>query len=160
MRIHRYHVDREGALFFEGCRLNDPWTLRFFLRNMDVDEQGRYVVVCDGEYCYIEAEDTPYVVVDLDVKTSGSGSVEGIELLFAGSYKERLDPYTLFVDHGNIPYCMVRKGRFPARFNRKSYYHLASYVDFDESKGLFWITVGGRDFTIRMDGVAAVSQCV
>ncbi len=149
IREHQYYLDKEGRLFFEGAPINDPWTFRLFQRNLEVAPDGRYVVVCDGEYCYIRVEDVPYVVTDIEIAYDSEDAIDGITLLFNGGYRERLDPSTLFVGEGNVLYCKVRKGRFPARFNRSSYYSLTRVVEFNKSEK-FHIKVRQKPYRIAI----------
>ncbi len=148
MREHYYYIDKEGRIFFQGMEMNDPWLQRLFHRLLKETDDGRLVVVCEGELCYVEAEDAPYVVSDVKVSVNGEGQIEQIELFFPGGYKNILNPSTLFVGKENVLYCRVRNGRFPCRFNRKSYYCLASYVNYDEISGEFYIEVKGERYLI------------
>ncbi len=149
-RTYHYTIDKEGVLYFDGTPVDDPWTVGFFLRNLEVDDEGRFVVVCDDELCYLEAEDTPYVVRSVTVKEGEDGVVRRVTLHFGGSYSERLDPSTLYVGGGNVLYCRVRGGRFAARFTRKAYYQLTPYVGYDEAEGFFFLSVGDRRHRIRL----------
>jgi hypothetical protein len=62
MREYRYRVDSEGRVFHDGSEVLDPLTLRFFLRAMTRTPEGRWLVVCQGERNWFEAEGTPFVV--------------------------------------------------------------------------------------------------
>lgn len=150
IREHQYYLDKEGSLYFEGAVINDPWTFRLFQRNLEVAPDGRYVVICDGEYCYIRVEDVPYVVADIEIAYDSGDTIDRITLLFNGGYRERLDPGTLFVGKGNVLYCKVRKGRFAARFNRSSYYSLTKVVEFNESEK-FHIKVRRKPYRIATE---------
>lgn len=134
-------------LFFNGNPIDDPWTFRLFQRNLEVAADGRYVVVCDGELCFLDVEDVPYVVNDLNIERSADDSLDRVDLIFAGGYKERLDPFSMFVGDDNILYCKVREGRFKARFNRKTYYNIAKFITSDDEKN-FFITLRGRSYPI------------
>lgn len=146
-RIYHYVMDKEGMLFFNGNPIDDPWTFRLFQRNLEVADDGRYVVACDGELCFLDVEDVPYVVNDINIKHGTGGSLDRIDLIFAGGYKERLDPLGMFVGDNNILYCRVRKGRFKARFNRKTYYNIAKFISSDDEKN-FFITLRGQSYQI------------
>jgi hypothetical protein len=142
-------MDKDGVLYFNGTPIDDPWTLGFFHRNLRVDEDGRFVAICDGEYCYLSVEDAPYVVTDVVAVAGDKGAIERFDLIFGGgSYRERLDPSTLMVGEGNVLYCRVRRGRFVARFSRRAYYELAKYVEFDNEPKRFFLRVGDGKYFI------------
>ncbi len=140
-RIWHYLLDTEGHLWHDGTEFEDPDTLRFFMRKMKRLPDGRYQVLCQGETCFIEPMDVPYVIQDIEVKG------DRMELVFPGDYRERLDPATLQVGKDNVLYCKVRNGAFDARFNRKPYLELAHYVERDES-GRYCLRLGGEKYPI------------
>ncbi|MCI0454109.1 MAG: DUF1285 domain-containing protein [Candidatus Dadabacteria bacterium] len=148
IRKHYYYMDKEGTLFFERNEIGDPWVYRFFLRSLKQGDDGRFLVICENEHCYIEAEDVPYVINDISVTESEKEEISQIELLFRGGYKEALDPSTLHIGKGNVLYCRVRKGRFIARFNRRSYYRMVNFISYNDKTGEFLINVNGRPYAI------------
>lgn len=111
---------------------------------------GRYLVVCDGEHCYIEAEDVPYVVTDVNVLPHRAGGLDKVELLFGGGWKQTLDPATLVVGRNNVLYCSVRRGEFTARFSRKPYYTLSEYVETDGDEG-YYLSMGDVRHYIKFE---------
>jgi len=148
IRKHYYFMDKEGRLFFQGNQITDPWVYGFFHRSLKQTEEGRFLVICENEHCYIEVEDVPYVITDITVIQNEKEGINRIELLFNGGYKEALDPSTLFVGKENVLYCRVRKGKFLARFNRKSYYHIVSLIEYNNKTGEFQIKVNNQPYTI------------
>src|SRR5262249_17819476 len=98
----------DGRIVHDGTEIVDPATLRFFLRAMTRTPDGRYLVVCQGEYNWFTPEDTPFVVQRLSF-TARDGAVAGIEQCLASDYREALDPRTLESD-GDGLYGRVRRG--------------------------------------------------
>ncbi len=145
---YQYFMDKEGRLLFEGNRITDPWAYRFFQRSLKQTEEGRFLVLCENEYCYIEVEDVPYVIIDIAVTIDETAKMTRIELLFNGGYKEALDPSSIFVSKENILYCRVRGGKFSARFNRTSYYRIAKLIEHNEEIGEFQIEVRNETYNI------------
>ncbi|MCB1214623.1 MAG: DUF1285 domain-containing protein [Deltaproteobacteria bacterium] len=121
-RSYHYQLDQEGQLWISGSQLKDAATLKFFLKNLEKVKDKTYQVHCMGELNLIQVEDVPYVVQDLQFKE------DQVELVFAGNYKEFLDPSTLWVGKDHVLYCKVRKSQMEARFNRKSYLELTQKV--------------------------------
>jgi hypothetical protein len=125
-RQYRYQVDRDGRVFHDGTEIVDPPTLRFFLRAMTRVEDGRYLVVCQDEHNWFEADDTPFVVHRLRLRVD-DGELSEAELCFRGDYCEPLDTATLESDAGLL-FCRVRRGQFRARFGRVAMQQIAPFL--------------------------------
>ncbi len=126
MREYRYTVDREGRVFHDGSEIVDPLVLRFFVMAMTRTPDGRWLVVCQGERNWFEADGTPFVVQRIG-PVAGEGGGLALELRLAGDYREVLDPATLEVDDGRL-LCRVRRSAFPARFGRVALQQLAAFL--------------------------------
>ena len=137
MREYRYRVDRDGRIFHDGSEIVDPAVLRFFLLAMQETEDRRYLVLCQGERNWFDADDTPFVIQRARCEAS-AGALVSVDLYLAGDYREALDPSTL-EGGGEFLYCRVRRGAFRARFGRLAVHALAPYlVDGNEGIGLLF----------------------
>jgi hypothetical protein len=126
VRDYRYRVDREGRVFHDGTEVVDPQVLRFFVLAMRRTEDGRWLVVCQGERNWFDAEGTPLVVQR--IRPLGDGSrPAALELGLAGDHREPLDPGTLALRDGDL-FCRVRRGALPARFGRVALHQLAPFL--------------------------------
>jgi hypothetical protein len=144
-REYRYLVDRDGRIFHDGTEIVDPAVLRFFLRAMTRTEDGRCLVLCQGERNWFEAPDTPFVVQRLRLSVE-HGRLEAVELGFPGDYRERLDPRTLETER-DLLFCRVRDGTFRARFGRVAMQQLAPFLsDAGEGSALL---LGGARYAVR-----------
>jgi hypothetical protein len=144
MREYQYRVDTEGRVFHDGSEVVDPLTLRFFLLAMTRTPEGRWLAVCQGEQNWFEADETPFVVQRVRSVTR-DGSLDGLDLVLAGDYREPLDPATLESVGGRL-YCRVRRSAFPARFGRLALQHIAPHL-LDQG-GRPSLVVGGRRYPI------------
>jgi uncharacterized protein len=140
-REYRYQVDRDGRIFHDGTEIVDPAVLRFFLRAMGRTEDGRWLVLCQGERNWFEAVDTPFVIQRLRLVTDGGG-LEAVELVFAGDHREALDPGTLESER-DLLYCRIRAGAFRARFGRVAVQQLAPFL-VDAGEGSVLLLCGAR----------------
>src|SRR5215831_4210343 len=124
MREYVYRVDPEGRVFHDDSEIVDPATLRFFLLALQRTPEGRWLVLCQGERNWFEADDTPFVVQRLALESAGGSLLKRVDLRLVGDYREPLDPDTL--EHDGIRlFCRVRKGLFRARFGRVALQQLA-----------------------------------
>jgi hypothetical protein len=62
--------------------------------------------------------------------------------------RERLDPETLRLGVGEVPYCRVKGGAFEARFSRAAAYQLLERVEADASTGRGALRVGDRRYAL------------
>lgn len=143
LREYRYAVDADGRVFHDGSEIVDPATLRFFLLGMRREDDGRWLVPCQGEQNWFTAEDTPFVVQRLRLDHDG-GRLRKIGLVLAGDLQEPLDPRTLDTDGGRL-YCRVRRGAFCARFGRLAMQQLAPSLEEQDGR-----------ITLLLDGVRRV----
>ncbi|MBI2526566.1 MAG: DUF1285 domain-containing protein [Candidatus Rokubacteria bacterium] len=145
MREYHYLVDREGRVFHDGTEIVDAAVLGLFLRAMRRSDDGRYLVVCQGEKNWFAPHDTPFVVQRLGVSAE-AGRARCVELRFAGGYTEPLEPATLETE-GDHLYCRVRQGAFRARFGRVALQQLAPLLA-DDGTGPA-LLLDGRRHPIR-----------
>jgi hypothetical protein len=144
-RHYRYQVDRDGRMFHDGTEIVDPLTLRFFLRAMTRADDGRYLVVCQGERNWFDAYDTPFVVQRLRLVLDAA-TLRDAELCFQGDYREPLDPSGLQAGGGFV-FCAVRGGRFRARFGRVAMQQIAPFI-IEAPEGPV-LLARGRQYPIR-----------
>src|SRR5205085_2624042 len=108
-RAYHYYMDKDGRIWHEGTEITDPRFALAILKNLQTIPDGM-VAKCQGEKCFLQAEDVPYVVQDLALYKGERGDLEQIDLIFTGGYTERLNPESLFVSRENVLYCSVRDG--------------------------------------------------
>jgi hypothetical protein len=140
MREYRYRVDAEGRISHDGSEVLDPPTLRFFLRAMTHTPDGQWLVLCQGERNWFEAEATPFVVQRV-APVHRAGLLDGLELVLAGDHREPLDPATLATEDGRL-YCRVRRGAFTARFGRIALQQLGAHLRDEGGRPV--LVLGGR----------------
>jgi hypothetical protein len=145
VREYTYQVDLDGTLWHDGTAIADATFYGLVHRSLKHTDDGRLQARCQGEICWIEAADTPFVVESIE--TTGSdqdpGAPKGVELTLTGGVREPLDPKTVRVGADNVMYARVRRGDFSARLSRKAYYQLAEHVE-AEGDGFVLVLSTGR----------------
>ncbi len=134
----RIFIDKEGRWYHEGAEMIHREFIRLFFENMELDPHGRYVINWNDQRCYVDVEDTAYVVR----RASYEDKEARFLLSLSDDTQEELEPETLLVGKHNVLYCRVKNGAFPARFNRAAYYQLAQYVE--EDNGTFYLPLNGK----------------
>ena len=140
------YIDKEGRWFHKGVEMVRREFVRSFYQQMEMDATGRYVILWGGERCYVDVEDTAFVVKRVSSPGEKEGKGTGFKIRLSDDTEEELMPDTLYLGGNNILYCKVKKGNFPARFNRAAYYQLAAHVEPGEEG--YFLRVNGRRFTI------------
>jgi hypothetical protein len=141
------YVDKDGKWFHKGAPIIHRDLLALFYQSLDVDEHGHYLIKFKDQICRLEVEDTPYVIQTIDfVPGTSPGEEDRFVLYLIDDSKEDLVAETLFVGPGHVPYCMIREGRFKARFSRASYYQIASHIQEETETGRYFVTLNKKKF--------------
>ena len=139
-------IDKEGHWYHKGSEMIHRDFIRLFYQHMELDSQGQYVISWQGQRCWVDVEDTAFVVRRVTVK-DGTQDQNGRYLLYlSDDSREPLAPETLFVGQDNVLYCKVKTGVFPARFNRAAYYQLADYIE--EEGDTYYLPLNGRKYNL------------
>ena len=140
------HIDKEGLWYHKGVQMIRRDFIRLFYRNMELDSEGRYVINWNGERCRVDVEDTAFVVRRVIYEDGERTGNARFLLNLSDDTEEDLMPDTIFIGDGNVLYCQVKNGAFPARFNRAAYYELAEYIE--EKNGTFYLPCRGKKYDI------------
>jgi hypothetical protein len=141
-------IDREGAWFYRGVEMSRREIVALFYRHLQQDAAGCYFIEIGRQRYRIEVEDTAYVVWAVRWVESRDEAEECAYLLLSDGSTEKLDPATLRIGAGNVPYCKVRNRRFDARYSRSAYYQLAEHVRHDSMQNAYFIALNGRPYYI------------
>lgn len=134
------HIDKEGYWFHRGAEIINRSVVNLFYANMEMSASGRCVIAWNGERCYVEVEDTPFVVRRVEA------AKKGFRIHLSDETVEILSPETLAIGKDHVLYCKVKNGRFPARFNRAAYYQIAEHIQ--GSGEVYYLPAGERSYLI------------
>jgi hypothetical protein len=140
------HIDKEGKWYHKGREMIRQDLIDLFYQHLHLDAEGRYIITWRGDPCYVEVEDTAFVITRVERVTAGKPRGDHIRLRLSDHSEEPLSPDTLFVGKENVLYCKVKSRAFPARFNRAAYYQLARHIE--EENGAFHLMLGGGKHVI------------
>ena len=141
-------VDKNGIWYFHGAEMFRKDIVNLFYKNMRRDESGRYIIEMANDCCYIEVEDTVYVVKAVYKSNSEETGEELLWVLLNNSDLDELDLSTLRVGADNVMYCSVKDNTFDARFSRASYYQLADFIEYDDENNSYYINLNSRRYYI------------
>ncbi|MCX7817272.1 MAG: DUF1285 domain-containing protein [Syntrophales bacterium] len=142
-------IDKDGVWYYRGAEMFRKDIVNLFYKHLKMDECGRYLIEFPNDRCYIDVEDTAYVVKAVYQVGKGDGYVEGFRVLLSDDTIETLDPETLEIGEDNVLYCKVCPGKFPARFTRAAYYQIANFIEFDADENRFYLQIKGQRFYLK-----------
>ena len=144
-------IDREGVWFYKGAHMFRKEILGVFFEHLTLDENGRYLIELGPERCYLDVEDTAFVVVAVYKTNNCQDNREQLEIVLNDDFSEILNVQSLYVGKENVLYCRVKEGKYPARFSRKSYYQITEFIEQAENGNGFFIALNGEQFFINHD---------
>ncbi|HXG14990.1 MAG TPA: hypothetical protein VNK50_02025 [Calidithermus sp.] len=140
-RLPRLRIDRDGDWYDDDAPITHPGLLANLRGNLRRDAGGYYIQT--RVRIPVQVEDTPWVVVR--VVPQG----ERLRVVLNDGSEEEIDPGTVRLGPGDVPYCPVKGGAFEARFSRAAAFQLLGLADYDERTGRGTLRLGGRRVTLE-----------
>ena len=138
-------VDKDGTWYYEGREIFRKEILSLFYESLHLDEDGYYLEI-KGEQARLDVEDTVFIVKEAELVKD---SEEAFVIWLNDGSQERLDLNTFRITEGNVPYCLVKEGRFPARFLRLPFYQLAQHAQHDKDTDEYFILVNEKKYLLQ-----------
>lgn len=146
--LHDIRIDKDGTWYYQGAEMVRRDIVNSFYRHLKKDREGRYVIEFENDHCFVEVEDTPFVIKSVDYCASGEEGEDVIYLLMPDDSKEKLDPSTLHIGKDNTLYCTIGRDGVEARFSRNSYYQIAKYIEQKPNENRYCIVLNGHHYPI------------
>jgi len=128
-------VAKDGKWYHEGAEIIHRPIFLWLIQSLEKTEDGLFILHLNNQKCYLDVEDTPLVVQQVNLIQASSELPEHMQLFLNDESQEILDPETLRISPENVLYCSVKNGQFPARFLRPAYYQLSQYITEDDTGG-------------------------
>ena len=143
-------IDKDGVWYYKGNEIFREEIVKYFYQNLKKDEAGRYLIELEDDRCYLEVDDTPFIVRGVYRCIAEEDNEECIYLLLSDKSVEKLDPDSLWAGKDNVLYCSIKNGAFVARFSRSSYYQIADFIECSDCDDEYFISLNGRHFNITI----------
>jgi hypothetical protein len=120
-------IDVEGEWFDGDVQVTHPGILANLRGNLRRDAQGYFIQT--RVRIPVRVDDVPWVVTRLERRG------DGFHVLLNDGTAERVDPASVRVGAGGVPYCPVKDGAFEARLSRAATFQLWAVAELDEAAG-------------------------
>jgi len=137
-------IDKEGIWYYRGVEMFRREIVNYFYQNLRQDETGNYLIELENDRCYLEVEDTAFVVRSVRQALSEKDGKWAVYLNLSDDTVDLLDPATVRIGKENVLYCRVKGDRFAARFLRPAYYQLAGDIEYDENQDKYFFPLNGE----------------
>ena len=136
-------IDVNGDWLNDGVPITHAGILANLRQNLRHDAQGYYVQAGPARVP-VEVEDAPFTVVRVEAERG-----DRLRLILNDETEEPLDPATLRLGPGSIPYCRVKNGEFEARLSRAAAWQLAQFVKYDEASDTATLVLGRASYPLN-----------
>jgi hypothetical protein len=106
------HIDVDGRWFHKGVEMVRRDFVHSFFRQMELDDAGRYIIFWGGKLCYVDVEDTAFVVRGVSHLTGKGVNGAEFKISLSDDTEEELMPDTLYLGKENVLYCRLKRGPF------------------------------------------------
>ena|SRR5947207_10712903 len=133
-------IDVDGDWYDEGVQVTHAGILANLRENLRKDANGYYIQT--RVRIPVNVDDAAWVVTRLERRG------EALHAVLNDGSEERLDPASIRVGRGDVPYCTVKGGAFDARLSRAATFQLWALAEYDERSAHGALRVGGREYPL------------
>lgn len=137
-------IDKEGTWYYQDLPIINKNIYLYLNQCLTRDPSGRYILSMNGEQCYLEVEDTPFVIQAAELRARAGKPAHLVVKINDGT-EEPLDTATLRVAADNVLYARIKQATFESRFTRAAYYQLAEFLGQD-SGGYYLLIEGAKTY--------------
>lgn len=138
--LPRLRIDRDGEWYDDGVQITHPGILANLREILRRDAAGYFIQT--RVRIPVEVEDVPWVITRLEPLGSE------LRVQVNDGSAEAIDPVSIHLGPGHVPYCAVKGGAFEARFDRAAAFQLLALADYDEATERGTLRVGGREYPL------------
>jgi hypothetical protein len=129
-------IDAEGEWFDGDVQVTHPG----IRGNLRKDAEGYFIQT--RVRIPVRVDDVPWLVTRLERRG------DRLHAFLNDGSEETVDPATLRVGAGDVPYCAVKGGAFQARLSRAATFQLWALAEYDEDAGRGALRLGGREYLL------------
>jgi uncharacterized protein len=133
-------VDADGDWWDGDVQITHHGVLANLQGNLRRDGDGYFIQT--RVRIPVEVADAPFVVTRIERRG------EALHAWLNDGSEQEVDPATVRLGRGDVPYCAVKDGAFEARLSRAAAYQLLALAHYDEPSGRGALRLGGREYAL------------
>jgi hypothetical protein len=138
--LPKLRVDADGDWWDDDVQITHHGVLANLQGNLRRDGDGYFIQT--RVRIPVEVADAPFVVTRIERRG------EALHAWLNDGNEQDIDPATLRLGGGDVPYCAVKGGAFDARLSRAAAYQLLALAHYDEPSGRGALHLGGREYAL------------
>jgi hypothetical protein len=144
-KLPKLRIGRDGEWFDDDVEITHAGILANLRDNLRRDADGYFIQT--RVRIPVVVDDVPWIVTRVTVQG------DRLHVVLNDGSEQDVDPATLRLAAGDVPYCRVTRGpdatrTFEARFARPAAFQLLAMADYDEASGRGTLRVGEREITL------------
>lgn len=140
-KLPKLRIDRDGDWYDDDVQVTHAGIIANLRGNLRRDAEGYFIQT--RVRIPVEVEDVPWVVVRIEPRG------ERLHAILNDDTETDIDPSTLRIGPGDVPYCSVKEGRFEARLSRAATYQLLELAEPDPKSGMEILKLGCGEYPLR-----------
>ncbi|HMH49845.1 MAG TPA: hypothetical protein VK548_06395 [Candidatus Acidoferrum sp.] len=134
-------VDVDGNWYDDDVEITHQGVLANLRGNLRRDAEGYFIQT--RVRIPVTVDDVPWVVTRIERRGDRLHAIlnDGTETV--------IDPATLRIGPGDVPYCAVKDGAFEARLSRAATFQLLGHSEYDERTEQGTLRLGARRYELR-----------
>jgi hypothetical protein len=133
-------VDVDGEWWDDDVQITHPGVVANLRGNLQRDAGGYFIQT--RVRIPVQVADAPFVVTRIERRG------EALHAWLNDGAEQDVDPGTLRIGPGDVPYGAVKGGAFEARLSRAAAFQLLALADYDERSGRGTLRLGAREYVI------------
>ena len=133
-------VDVDGEWWDDDVQITHPGVVANLRGNLQRDAGGYFIQT--RVRIPVQVADAPFVVTRIERRGNA------LHAWLNDGAEEDVDPGTLRIGPGDVPYGAVKGGAFEARLSRAAAFQLLALADYDERSGRGTLRLGAREYVI------------
>ena len=140
-QLPKLRVDVDGNWYDDDVEITHHGVLANLRGNLRRDAAGYFLQT--RVRIPVTVDDVPWVVTRVERRG------EGLHAILNDGSETPIDPATLRIGAGDVPYCVVKAGAFEARLSRAATFQLLGHGEYDEKTDRGTLRLGGRRYDLK-----------
>jgi len=139
--LPKLRVDVDGNWYDDDVEITHHGVLANLRGNLRRDAEGYFIQT--RVRIPVTVDDVPWVVTRIERRG------DRLHAVLNDGTETAVDPATLRIGPGDVPYCTVKDGAFEARLSRPATFQLLALGEYDERTERGALRLGGRRYDLK-----------